>query len=275
MRFASVVHDGRPLVVQIDGDLATPLRGVTELGRDTPSSLLAAPPLEAQSAVPVSELVFRPVVPAPAKVICIGLNYLAHIEETHNTQPDYPVFFPKWASTLTGAYDDIPKPAESAAVDYEVELAVVIGERARRVSPEDALACVAGYTVANDVTMRDYQYKSSQYLQGKAWDATTPVGPHLVTPDEISDPAALTLRTTVNGETVQEASTALMIIDVPTLVSTISEFTALEPGDLILTGTPAGVGYRRDPQLLLDDGDLVACEIDGIGRLENRIVSSG
>jgi acylpyruvate hydrolase len=274
MRFASVLHDGRPLAVQIDGDRATPLHGVTELGRDTPSSLLAAPPLEAQSAVPVSELVFRPVVPAPAKVICIGLNYLAHIEETQNQQPDYPVLFPKWASTLTGAYDDIPKPAESLAVDYEVELAVVIGERARRVSPEDALACVAGYTVANDVTMRDYQYKSSQYLQGKAWDASTPVGPWLMTPDEIPDPAALTLRTTVNGETVQEASTALMIIDVPTLISTISEFTALEPGDLILTGTPAGVGYRRDPQLLLDDGDLVVCEIDGIGRLENRIVSA-
>jgi acylpyruvate hydrolase len=121
--------------------------------------------------------------------------------------------------------------------------------------------------------MRDYQYKSTQYLQGKGWDATTPVGPYLVTPDEILDLRSLTLTTTVNGATVQEASTAQMIFDVPTLVSTISEFMALAPGDLILTGTPSGVGFRREPQLLLDDGDLVVCEIDGIGRLENRVVS--
>jgi acylpyruvate hydrolase len=275
VRFASVFHNGRPLAVRIDGAAATPLRGVTELGPDTPSSLLAAPPLVADGAIPVTELVFRALIPSPAKVICIGLNYRAHIEETGNTEHEYPVLFPKWASTLTGAHDDIPKPPESAAVDYEVELAVVIGEHGRRLSRDQALHHVAGYTVANDISMRDYQYKSTQYLQGKGWDATTPVGPCLVTPDEIPDLSALRLTTTVNGTTVQDASSAQMIFDVPSLIATISEFTALEPGDLVLTGTPSGVGFRREPQLLLDDGDLVVCEIDGIGRLVNRVVREG
>jgi acylpyruvate hydrolase len=172
---------------------------------------------------------------------------------------------------LTGPFDPIPVPPESKAVDYEGEVLVVIGERGRRIPRERALEHVAGYAVANDVTMRDYQNKTHQWLQGKAWDASTPVGPDLVTPDEAPDP--LTLRTFVNGEKVQEASTELLLFDVPTLVSAISEFAALEPGDLILTGTPAGVGYRRDPRLLLGDGDVVAVEVDGVGRIESRCVA--
>lgn len=273
MRFASVFVGDRPLAVAIDGERATPLAGVTELGADTLPAVVGGAPLESDNSIPVSELVFRPVIPSPAKVICIGLNYRAHIQETGNAEHEYPVLFPKWASTLTGAHDPIPKPPESEAVDYEVELAVIIGAPARRVSRERALDHVAGYTVANDITMRDLQYRTTQYLQGKAWDATTPVGPYLVTPDEIADINDLVLRTTVNGMTVQDASTAQMIFDVPTLVSTISEFMALAPGDLILTGTPSGVGFRREPPLLLNDGDLVVCEIDGVGRLENRVVS--
>ena len=148
---------------------------------------------------------------------------------------------------------------------------VVIGERGRRVAPDAALEHVAGYTIANDVSMRDYQYKTHQWLQGKAWDASTPVGPDLVTLDEITEP--LMLRTFVNGENVQEASTELLIFDVATLVSTLSEFATLEPGDLILTGTPGGVGYRREPQLLLADGDVVVVELDQVGRIENRCVA--
>jgi acylpyruvate hydrolase len=272
MRFASVIHHGRPLAVKIDGDHAVALRGVTELGRDTPGPWLREPPLDDGAALNVSELRFRPLVPRPGKVICIGLNYLAHIEETRRRESDYPVLFTKFASSLTGPYDDIPRPPESFAVDYEGELVVVIGERARRVRRERALDVIAGYALANDITMRDYQYKTHQWLQGKAWDAATPVGPWLVTSDEVGDPSKLTLRTAVNGQVVQEAFTELMIFDVATLISTISEFTALEPGDLILTGTPSGVGFRRDPQLLLADGDVVAVEIEGIGRLENRIV---
>jgi acylpyruvate hydrolase len=216
---------------------------------------------------------FRAVVPRPAKVICVGLNYLAHVEETRRDLPEYPVLFTKFATTLTGPYNPIPCPPESSAIDYEGELAVVIGARARRVPRAQALDVVAGYAVANDVSMRDFQHKTQQWLQGKAWDASTPVGPGLATTDEVPDPSALTLRTTVNGATVQEASTELLIFDVPTLVSVVSEFTTLEPGDLILTGTPGGVGFRREPQLLLGDGDVVAVEVDGVGRIENRFVA--
>jgi acylpyruvate hydrolase len=274
MRFASVIHDGRPLAVRVDGDHATALRGVSELGRDTPSSMLREAALEGES-LSISELRFRPLIPAPGKVFCVGLNYLAHIQETQRDGSDYPVLFTKFASSLTGAYDDVPVAPESEAMDYEGELAVVIGEPARRVTREHAMDHVAGYTVANDVTMRDYQFKTHQWVQGKAWDSCTPVGPELVTVDEAGDGAGLTLRTTLNGEVVQESSTDLMIFDVPTLVSTISQFASLAPGDLILTGTPSGVGARREPPLRLGDGDVVVVEIDGLGRIENRMVSEG
>jgi acylpyruvate hydrolase len=271
MRYASVVRDGTPIAVAIQQDLAIPLRGIAELGIDTPRSLLADPPLEPDSALALDGLTLRPLIPNPKKIICVGLNYRAHVDETGRELPEYPVLFTKFASTLTAAGAPILRPPEPEAVDYEGELTVVIGERARRVAPADAPDHVAGYTIANDVTMRDYQYKSHQWLQGKAWDGSTPVGPYLVTADEIPDPSALMLRTFVNGEQVQESSTELLIFDIPTLVSTISEFTTLEPGDLILTGTPSGVGFRREPKLLLSDGDTVRIEIDGVGVLENRV----
>ena len=271
MRFASVLHEHHELAVAIEGDRAVPFKGVTELGRDTPLSLLRDPPLDREASLPAGELRRRPVVPRPGKVICVGLNYAAHIEETERQPSDYPVLFTKFATTVTGPNDDIPLPPESDAIDYEGELVVVIGERGRRIPPERALHHVAGYAVANDVSLRDYQYKTHQWLQGKAWDASTPVGPDLVTLDEVAHP--LTLRTFVNGEKVQEASTERLIFDVATLVSVVSEFATIEPGDLILTGTPGGVGYRREPQLLLKDGDVVAVEIDGVGRIENRCVA--
>ncbi|HUA05623.1 MAG TPA: fumarylacetoacetate hydrolase family protein [Solirubrobacteraceae bacterium] len=271
MRFASVEHEGNHLAVAIEGDRAIPISGVSELGPQTPLSLLRDPPLDRQSSLPTSELYRRPVVPHPGKVICVGLNYAAHIEETKREQSDYPVLFTKFATTLTGPYDPIPLPPESEAIDYEGEIVVVIGDRGRRIARERALEFVAGYSIANDVSMRDYQYKTHQWLQGKAWDASTPVGPDLVTLDEA--PGPLTLRTFVNDEKVQEATTELLIFDVATLVSVISEFATLEPGDLILTGTPGGVGYRREPQLLLKDDDVVVVEVEDVGRLENRCVA--
>jgi acylpyruvate hydrolase len=273
MRFASVLHDGQPHAVAIEGQMAIPLTGVAELGIHTPDELLRDPPLNRSAAFALSDATVRPLIPRPGKVICVGLNYRAHIEETHREESDYPVLFTKFASSLTGAYDTIRCPPESGAVDYEGELAVVIGRPARRVPTERALQVVAGYTVANDVTMRDYQYRTHQWLQGKAWDASTPLGPTLVSADEAPNPAALTLRTLVNGEVVQQATTDLMIFPVPTLISVISEFATLQPGDVILTGTPAGVGFRRDPQLLMGDGDVAVVEIDGIGRTENRFAS--
>jgi acylpyruvate hydrolase len=273
MRFASVLHDGQPHAVAIDDDAAIPLDDITELGAGTPTELLGNPPLNRSGAFALTEATVRPLIPHPGKVICVGLNYKAHIEETQRDDSDYPVLFTKFATSLTGAYDPIRCPPESQAIDYEGELAVVIGAPARRIAPERALDVVAGYTVANDVTMRDYQYRTHQWLQGKAWDASTPLGPVLVTADEVPDPSALTLRTLVNGEVVQQTTTDLMIFPIPTLISVISEFATLQAGDVILTGTPAGVGFRREPQLLMGDGDVVVVEIDGIGRTENRFVA--
>ena len=181
------------------------------------------------------------------------------------------MLFTKFASTLTGPFEPIPLPPESEAVDYEGELAVVIGQRARRVSEDRAMSVVAGYAVANDVSMRDFQHKTHQWLQGKAWDACTPVGPELVTVDEVPDPTALTLRTTVNALTVQESSTALLIFSIPRLISTISEFATLEPGDLILTGTPNGVGMGLDPPQFLQSGDVVRIEIEELGVIEHSV----
>lgn len=272
MRFASVIYQDEPLAVAIDGDRALPLRDARELGADTPSRVLSAPDLDHNRELPVADLRLRPVIPHPGKVICVGLNYVAHAREAGRDVPDYPVLFTKFAGSLTGPYDPIPCPPESNAVDYEGELTVVIGSRARRISRESALDAVAGVTVANDVSMRDFQNKTHQWLPGKAWDASTPVGPHLVTLDEAGDLAGLTLRTTVNGGTVQEACTALMIFDIPTLVSVISQFATLEPGDLILTGTPSGVGFRREPPLLLGPGDVVCVDVEGVGRVENVCV---
>lgn len=274
MRLASVLHDDVPRAVAIDGDRAFALPGLGELGLSTlPDALVTSPPDADGDALVLADLRLRPVIPRPAKVICVGLNYMAHVNESRRELPEYPVLFTKFARSLTGARDDISCPPESTAIDYEGELVVVIGRQARRVTPAAAMEVVAGYTVANDVSMRDFQNLTHQWLQGKAWDASTPVGPYLVTAEEVGDPGALTLRTLVNGQVVQEASTAQLIFDVPTLVSRISEFTTLEPGDLILTGTPGGVGFRREPPLLLGPGDVVAVEIDGVGRIENTMVA--
>ena len=269
MRYVTFVHAGERRIGRIEGDLVRPLAGPPEIGRDTPVDVLAA-------LVPAGEPVARdavrllPLVPNPNKIFCVGLNYHAHVGETGRDLPTYPVLFTKFAGSLIGPADDITLPPESRQVDYEAELVVVIGRAGRRITGEDALDHVLGYTVANDVTMRDYQYKTHQWLQGKAWDRSTPLGPELVTPDE-ADVSAAPVRTVLNGETMQSSDTSKLIFDIPTLVATVSEFTEVLPGDLILTGTPGGVGYRREPQVFLRDGDEVVVEVGGIGRLVNRV----
>jgi acylpyruvate hydrolase len=271
MRYASTYDkDGAPVAAELQGDLLVPLAGLAELGPGTPAAVLASAERRTADAFPAAGARLRPVVPAPAKVICVGLNYKAHIEETGRSDSDYPVLFPKFASSLTGAHDTLPLPAESGQVDYEGELTVVIGQPGRRISEQDAAAHILGYTVANDISMRDYQYKTHQWMQGKAWDACTPVGPCLVTPDEV-DITAQTLSTTVNGEKVQDSPISLLIFSIPRLIATISEFTELRTGDLILTGTPSGVGSRRTPPLFLKSGDVVTVDVTGVGTLRNTI----
>lgn len=272
MPYATFEHAGARHVGEVRGGLLVPLRGLAEIGADTPLALLRAAPREEAAAVPLTDVTLLPVVPNPQKVLCVGLNYADHVAETGREKPAYPVLFPKYAASLLGAHDDILLPPESRQVDYEGELAVVVGAAGRRIPAGAALAHVAGYTAANDVTMRDYQYRTHQWLQGKAWDASTPLGPYLVTSEEV-DLARAGIRTLLNGRIVQESRIDQLVFGVAKLISLVSEFTALVPGDVILTGTPGGVGYRRRPQLFLRAGDVVAVEIDGVGRVENRVIA--
>jgi len=203
MRFASCEAGGERFAALVEEDRAIPLDGVRELGAHMTAEQLARPSLSPRRVVPLDEVRLRPVVPRPGKIICLGLNYRTHVDETKRDLPDYPVLFTKFPESLVGPFDDIVKPPESAQVDYEAELAVVIGRRVRRAAEADALAAVAGYAVANDVTMRDYQYRSHQWLQGKTWPASTPLGPFLVTPDEVGDPATLDISLERNGVELQ------------------------------------------------------------------------
>jgi acylpyruvate hydrolase len=274
MRFASCRHHGRDFVAVIVDDVAIPLTGIDELGPETLGALPeAAPRRDAAAAIPLAELTLRPLIPRAGKIVCVGLNYLAHVGETGREIPEYPVLFTKFAEALVGPSEPIMLPPESAQVDYEGELAVIIGTAGRRIAPADALRHVAGYAIANDVTMRDFQYKTHQWLQGKAWEASTPLGPWLVTPDEVGDPGDLELRLTIGDRVLQEANTAQMMFDVPTLIGHISTFVTLRPGDVILTGTPGGVGFRREPQVFLQPGDTVRVEISGLGALENAVMA--
>src|SRR4051794_33998630 len=271
-RFASCAVGDRRFAALVEGESVRPLSGISELGAATPLELLASPPVTDET-IPLADVMLRPVVPRPGKILCVGLNYRAHVEEGVYEVPDYPVLFPKFADALVGPGEPVLVPPESQAVDYEGEMALVIGRTVRRVSGDEALAAVAGYTVANDVTMRDYQYKTHQWLQGKSWANSTPLGPYLVTPDEVGDPHALDISLTLNGETMQSSNTSRFIFDIPTLIGTISEFIPLNPGDVILTGTPEGVGFRRDPKVLLRDGDSMAVEVKNVGRLESSVAA--
>ncbi len=272
MRFASCAHEGRRFAAFVDDDVVRPLEGVVELGRDTPCDVLADPPLGDEQ-LPLDAVTLRPVVPNPGKIVCMGLNYREHVAEGVYEVPDYPVLFSKFTDTLIAAGEPIVVPPESDAVDYEAELAFVVGLPVRRASGPDAINAVAGYTVANDVTMRDYQYRTHQWLPGKNWARSTPLGPFLVTPDEVGDPHELDISLELNGERMQSANTRQLIFDVPAVIAAISEFVPLLPGDVVLTGTPSGVGYRREPKVLLRDGDRVVIEIERVGRLENPVVA--
>lgn len=273
MRYATIeLGDGTTRVCQLENGLLQPLRGLSVL--DSTSSTETLGRAEVDDDVPgvsIHDARFAPVC-RPEKILCVGLNYRAHIEESGRETPSYPVLFPKFASNLVGHGRQVHLPPESTQVDYEAELAVVIGTTARRVSRESAMDHVLGYTIANDITMRDYQYKTHQWMQGKAWDNSTPLGPVLVTPDEI-DPAKLDIEMRLNGSVMQSSNTERMIFDIATLIATVSDFTELRPGDVILTGTPSGVGYRRDPQVFLSPGDVLEVEIEGLGVLRNDVVA--
>ncbi|MBO1267932.1 fumarylacetoacetate hydrolase family protein [Arthrobacter cavernae] len=217
--------------------------------------------------VSVSAAELAPLLPRAGKVICCGLNYGDHIQEMGRELPEHPTLFAKYADTLTGPADTIEVHG-SARVDWEAELAVVVGSELFRADEDEAQQAIAGYTVANDVSMRDWQSRTLQWFQGKAFDATTPVGPVMVTADNVD--GDFEVRGYVNGELVQSGNTGTLVFGPARLLSYISQFTILRPGDLVLTGTPGGVGMGMTPPRFLNDGDVLATEIDGIGRLENQ-----
>jgi 2-keto-4-pentenoate hydratase/2-oxohepta-3-ene-1,7-dioic acid hydratase in catechol pathway len=209
----------------------------------------------------------------PGKIICVGLNYHDHADEQGAELPEEPLLFAKWPTALIGPGDQIVIPPLVTKCDYEAELGVVIGARVRGVSKENALEAVRGYLCANDVSARDLQFKDGQWTRGKSVDTFCPVGPRLVSVEEISDPHDLRIRAIVSGEVLQDSTTANLIFGVDDVISHASQTMTLEPGDLILTGTPAGVGVFRDPQRLLRAGDEVTIEIERIGSLTNSVVA--
>ena len=207
----------------------------------------------------------------PEKIVCVGLNYRDHAEEQGTELPEAPLLFAKWPNTLIGPGEPIVIPPITKQVDYEAELGVVIGRRVRGTSAENALDAVAGYLCLNDVSARDLQFSDGQWVRGKSLDTFCPVGPHFVSADDVPDPQALSIRALVNGEVLQDSNTSNMIFSVAEIVAHVSQAITLEPGDLIATGTPAGVGAFRDPPIWLEPGDEVTIEIESIGALTNPV----
>jgi acylpyruvate hydrolase len=271
MRLATIRTADGTRAVRIDGDRAV------ETGHADVGALLADPDWRrvAESADgrvhDAGALDHAPVVPRPGKIICVGLNYAHHIAEMGRELPVHPTLFAKFPEALIGAYDDVVLPAASEAVDWEAELAVVIGTAVRHADERTAQAAIAGYAVLNDVTARDWQYRTLQWLQGKTFEATTPFGPELVTADEAG--SALDLACDVDGDRVQTANTGDLVFAPAALVSYISTIVTLRPGDVIATGTPGGVGHARRPERYLRPGSVITTSITGLGECRNTCVA--
>jgi 2-keto-4-pentenoate hydratase/2-oxohepta-3-ene-1,7-dioic acid hydratase in catechol pathway len=215
-----------------------------------------------------------PPIPDPPKIVCLGLNYRDHAIESGAPIPKEPILFSKYATALIGPGEAIVLPSVSQEVDYEAELVIVVGKRGRNVRSAEAMSYVAGYTIGHDVSARDWQLKKEgkQWMVGKTFDTFAPIGPVIVTPDELPDPHQLPIRLRLNGQTMQDSNTSQMIFNVGAVVAYISQVFTIEPGDLIFTGTPPGVGFARKPPVFLKSGDVVEVEIDGIGVLRNPVV---
>jgi acylpyruvate hydrolase len=281
---AGIVLDG----AVIDAERAALAGGIDDGGDWISARALLAAPVDRRQALldsaralaaagdgigDLAELTLGPPVPDPDKIVCLGLNYRDHAQEAGLSLPVAPMLFAKFRNSLVGPCADVELPPASDAVDYEAELAVVIGRRARMVASDQALTFVGGIMAFNDLTARDLQHETSQWTAGKAVDSFAPCGPALVTTDELGDLQALRLSARVNGRLVQDGTTADMIFSIAETIAFISRTMTLEPGDIIATGTPAGVGFSRDPQILLADGDVVEVELEGVGVLRNRMIA--
>jgi acylpyruvate hydrolase len=268
MRLATIRTATGNRAVRVDANAAV------ETGEADVRALLERPDWAEHAAAaagpshPLDGLDYAPLVPSPEKIICVGLNYRDHVLEMGHDLPDYPTLFAKYAPSLVGAYDDIVLPRVSDKIDWEVELTIVIGRSVRHATSEQAEAAIAGYTVLNDVSVRDYQRRTSQFLQGKTFDRTTPLGPWLVTSDQVPD-GGLDVSTVLDGETMQRSNTAELVFSPVDLVVYLSTIMTLNPGDVIATGTPGGVGHARKPPRYLTDGALVVTTVAGVGECRN------
>ena len=282
MRFVSFNQDGRHGFGLLSGDTIVELTGklspaVVTLKQAIAAGLLAqaAAWRDAPAGIPVDQVQLLPVIPDPGKILCIGLNYEDHRNETKRPDSDYPTVFTRFAESQAGHRQPLLKPAVSNRFDYEAELAIVIGKAAHQVGEENALDLVAGYACYNDGSVRDWQRHTSQFTPGKNFPATGGFGPALVTPDEVGDYRQLPIQLRLNGQVMQEASLSDLIFPIEKLIAYCSSFTPLAPGDVIVTGTPGGVGDRREPPVYLQDGDLVEVDIGVVGCLSNRVVTAG
>ncbi|MCX9192405.1 2-hydroxyhepta-2,4-diene-1,7-dioate isomerase [Carbonactinospora thermoautotrophica] len=275
MRLATIRVDGGTRAARIEGDRVhvLPHPDVAALLADTGD--LASLASAGRPGPTLDDVGLAPVVPRPGKIVCVGHNYRTHILEMGHELPAYPTLFAKFATALVGPFDHIRLPDVSECVDWEAELALVVGSPVRRATPKEAARAIAGFTVANDVSVRDWQRRTPQWLQGKTFDATTPLGPWLVTPDEVDGAADLTISCQVDGEVKQMASTADLLFGPAELVSYLSEIVTLLPGDVVLTGTPGGVGVARRPAEFLRPGQTLTTTVEGIGTCENRCVRDG
>ena len=276
MRLVTVRTDGATRAGRVSGDEivlldAPDVRAVLEAGPVTSGSVSVA---EAGGTLALDGADLAPVVPGPDKIVCVGLNYRDHAAETNSPLPAAPIYFAKYRRALTGPYDPIrlPPPEVSTSADWEVELAVVVGRRVRNAGADEALASIAGFTVLNDVSIRDWQTRTTQFLAGKTFEGSTPVGPALVTADEIGDGRGLRVSCTVDGVTKQSSNTDQLVFGPAELVADLSTIVTLDPGDIIATGTPGGVGMARDPQQWLAPGMVVRTAIEGLGELVNPCV---
>jgi 2-keto-4-pentenoate hydratase/2-oxohepta-3-ene-1,7-dioic acid hydratase in catechol pathway len=265
VRLARFTHDGLEQIGAVVGDTVVPLPGIGSV-LDPVAEVPDGP------GIALADVRLLAPIARPPKFLAAGLNFTDHIAETGMDQPTSPVFFNKQTTCVVGPGDDVHRPRVSELLDYEGELGVVIGRRCRHVPAADALDVVAGYLIVNDVSVRDWQLRSPTMTLGKSFDTHGPIGPWLTTVDEIDDPHDLTIRTWLNGELLQDGSTASMVFDIGTQIETLSTAFTLEPGDIIATGTPAGVGIARQPPVWMKAGDVVRVEIEGLGALENPII---
>ena len=279
MKLVSFIQDGQALYGLVQGEAyVAPSAGFLARYPDLKAVLAANALADLQAdvqkggqRVAPAQVQAQAVIPAPGKVICVGLNYKTHVAETKRPDSEHPSLFLRFADSLAAHGDEVLRPEFSERFDWEGELAFVIGKGGRHIAAADAFDHIAGYTCFNDVSVRDWQRHTHQFTPGKNFPGTGPLGPFLLTRDEVPDVTQLTLLTRLNGQVVQHASLADLIFDIPTIVAYISRFTPLSPGDVIATGTPGGAGDRREPPLYMKEGDVVEVEITGLGVLRNRI----